>query len=890
VTTSRSEPVALGAVAVERNGSPLLFSTKLLVPRPPLQVVDRHRLIDKVSAAAGTAPLTLISAPAGAGKTILAAAWAAHPDQTLPVAWLTLDDRDDQAGVFWSHVLDALAHTGVVSTSTQRPTHPEEVDPSFIERLAVGLLARDEPVVLVLDEAERLKGRKVAEQLDLLLRSAGPRVRLVVVTRADPLLPLHRYRLEGTVAEIRYDDLAFTAAEVRTLLEFHGVAAPELTNTLVDRTEGWAAGVRLAALAMKHKPAGASTAAQIEACLGPKGSVLAEYLIAEVLREMPAGDRDFLLRTSVAREIFPGLANELTGRSDGEQVLMDLSHGNAFVQLVPGSPGCYRTHSLFREFLRAMLAQEAPAEVAALHRRAARWFAASGRVTEAVDHAVAGGDWVGAAGLVVDGMAIGQLLLPATTTETGIARRLSQLPDDVDSPEVSAVRAALAVRRGDLQRAEQYLARSEEHLTSAGRNLVLAIAITRTRLCSANGDIDATLTAARRALGVLHALPVEDLVEHHDLQALALSSEGMAHLRAGDLNAACTSLGQALVTGAANGCEAERLRCLAMLALAEACRGHLSRAQELAETAQGFAMESAVVAANRPAAAHLAHAWVALERQDLTGAQRWLGRAVRFAETRSDTLLASVSALLQVRLRRDRGDIDGARRLLSDNVVRTPWLRAPINAEAAALGLARRRQELTQRVIYGSTSAGNPPNGRPTGGPVGVGRSQVPTVFEDREHSGETLSAKVELLLLQAQRHLVHGYLGSGRSAVLRAMALAKGEGIRRPFAHVPPQVRWLIRTDNAVSARAGWLRPERVPASPRQHSPADIPQVDQALSERELEVLRHLSALLTTEEIAAAMLISVNTVKTHIRGILRKLSVSRRNEAVRRARQLRLV
>jgi LuxR family transcriptional regulator, maltose regulon positive regulatory protein len=854
LTVTDGSASAVSVIATDQEGLPPVLSTKLLPPRPPFRVVDRSRLIDSVSHSVSAAPLTLICAPAGSGKTILAAAWAQAPARALPVSWLTLDDRDDQPGVFWSHVLDSLAQDGVVSASAMRPTNPDTVDTSFIERLAVDLLTRTDPVVLVIDEAERLKSRTVAEQLDLLLRNAGPRLRLLLVSRSDPVLPVHRYRLEGTVAEIRYNALAFTVAEARALLECHGVEISEpATRTLVERTEGWAAGICLATMALRRR-AGQAAADEIEVALGPTNLLVTEYLIAEVLDGMPASDRELLLRTSVAREISPGLADELTGRRDSERTLMDLSHRNSFVHSVPRSPGSYRTHSLFREFLGAQLALESPADVAELHRRAADWFAASGAVAEAVDHAVAAGDWVGAAGLVVGHKVIGTLLVP-TPTGTGIAKSLSRIPGDVDSAEISVVRSALALTRGDLARAQLCLTSCEEHLDSASTDLLLAAAVVRAQLGDVTGETDATMVAVRCAREALRALPIEHAGQHQELWALVLGFEGTAHLRVGNFDPACASLAQALVASAAAGCERQRLRYLAVLALAEVCRGNLSRGQELADTTERLAGESGVVAADRPAAAHQAHAWVALERQDLAGAQHWLGRAARLPEAENDEVLASVSTLLRIRLRRDRGDIKGAQRLLGGHVVHVPWLQALFEAETVA--------------IEGGA------NGR---------------MGEPRELAAETPSEKVEHLLLRAQRYCARGNLGAGRSAVIRAIALAEDEGIRRPFAHIAPQVRLLIRTDPDIAVRAAWLRPEHNSVPRGQPVQADTPRVDQALSDKELEVLRHLSSLLTTEEIAATMFISVNTVKTHIRGILRKLSVTRRNEAVRRARELNIV
>ena len=247
-----------------------------------------------------------------------------------------------------------------------------------------------------------------------------------------------RYRLEGTVAEIRYDALAFTGAETRALLECHGVEASEPATRTGRPDRG---------LGGRHSPGGNRLAAKVARLTRMRsrrasGRSLAGSRVSG--RRGPPRDantrREFLLSTSVVGEISPGLANELTGRRDSERMLIDLSR-NTFVQPVPGSPGRYRTHSLFRAFLGAQLALEAPADVADLHRRAAGWFAASGRVAEAVDHAVAAGDWVSAAKLVIGRMVIGTLLVP-TPTGTEMAQSLSRIPADVDSAEISVVRAA----------------------------------------------------------------------------------------------------------------------------------------------------------------------------------------------------------------------------------------------------------------------------------------------------------------------------------------------------------------------------------------------------------------------------------------------------------------
>ncbi|MBB5791317.1 LuxR C-terminal-related transcriptional regulator [Jiangella mangrovi] len=899
---------------------PPALPARLRPPRPAFPVVDRHRLVDAVAAGVQSAPLTLIRAPAGSGKTVLAAAWATRARRGVPPArlagppaWLTLDDGDDRPGVFWSHVIAALSRTGAVVDGAPDPGR--DLDPAFVDRLAAELLTHDAPVALVLDQAERLTDRRIGRQLDQLLRAAGPRFRLVMVTRTDPALPLHRYRLDATVAQVRYDDLAFTPAEVAVLLELHGVRTPELTRMVAERTEGWAAGVRFAAMALQdHRTAAAAD--EVRASLEPDGSVLGEYLAAEVLDALPPAHLDFLTRTSVVAELTPGLAEALSGRRDSERLLAELVRGNAFVLAVPDAAGAYRTHPLVRDLLGTVLARESPGEAVTLHRRAARWFAASGRLTEAVDQLVAAGDWAGAATLVVDGGALAPLLVPGPGS--ALVGRLERLPADVDTPAAAAVLAALAVGRGEPRRAARRLSRCDERLASLGRGasgsgLALAVAATRTMLADGVGDAGATLAAAGHLLEVVRGATWVDPARLGELRALGLLAAGTARLRDGDPVAACTDLAEAMAALAAagdeqpgtdgsagrrasaggdgaggngvdgvdgraagpggggddgvDGCAAAiRLRCLGMLALAEASRGRLSRVRELAGAAEALAGESSVAAADRPAAAHLARAWTALQRQDLAGAQHWLRRAVRIQESRDDPLLASVGVLLQVRLRRDQGDADGARRLLERSGTGPAWVRALIDAEAAAVDA---RRDPTRDATRDTPAAPRP---------AGI----------------EPQAARVEQLLQQAHRQLARGEAEASRAAVVRALRLAERDGLRRPFTHVSPRVRRLMRLDADVAARADWLRPGG--AGPAHTTRAEDEDPDggvppgRALSDRELEVLRHLSSLLTTEEVASAMYISVNTVRTHIRGILRKLSASRRNEAVRRARQLGLV
>lgn len=824
---------------------------QIRLPRLPIRVVERRRLLNRVSQAIQDAPFTLIGAPAGSGKTVLAAAWARRRGQEQPVAWLTLTHRDEQPAVFWSRVQVALTDIWAVGAGTRHPVVPEEAD---VDALCEQLLQLDGHLVLVLDAAERVPHPAVFDQLSWLLDNAGERLRVLMTSRVDPPMPLHRYRLEGTLAEIRFDELAFNRAELAAMLDLHDVAVADATmKEVFDRTEGWAAGVRLAALRLQS--AGRSAALD---------EIATDYLLAEVFGNLVDSDRDFLLKASLVDEIPADLGAALADRADANELLRRMSGENTFVLPIRTHPACYRIHPLFRELLRVQLARTRPDTIHDLHRRAAHWFDAHGRLVSAVRHAVATDDWALAAAFVVSGGGVGDLML-STPTGSSLAGHLSAMPT-IDSADVHLVCAAMAVGQGKIDQARASLARCAAD-GSKSDEWSLAAAVLTTLLCDRAGRVEDCLVSAREARVQLarHAHRTDGGFQA--LNALVLSSEGMAHLRAGNLDAACLVLGDAVqAAGAAS--EDLQLRCLAALALAEVCHGHLSRGQGLADTAERLAGKRAVAAACRPAAMHLARAWVALERQDLEGAQRSLDRASRVRETRDDALMSSVSALLRAGLLRDRGDSDGARRILANPHPPVGWLRGYVDAEAAGVGLLASVAELQPR-------------------------EQAQSHLQESRHRQHvvTASQRVQELLERAQIQWIGGDVRSGRAEVAKALALAQRERIRRPFAHLPATIQVMIRSDDALRSHLGWLRPGQTASSSRQTPPASDPApILEHLSERELEVLRHLSALLSTEEIAAEMFISVNTVKTHVRKILGKLDVSKRNDAVRRAWELNLV
>jgi LuxR family maltose regulon positive regulatory protein len=292
--------------------------TKLAIPRTPPTFVRRPRLESRLMVGAAL-PITLVTAGPGAGKTLAVAAWAASGRALGPVAWLTVDDTDNDQVLFWSDLLAAFTSSGAIPPGNPihelAPTAP--FNPALIDLVRVGLAELDEPIVLVLDDLHEVVDQAVLDGLDRLLTHAPPALRVVIVTRADPPLRLHRLRVRGELAEVRTDDLAFNPAETDQMFAQHGLVLSEPQRAaLLARTEGWAAGLRLAAMSLDadHVDNG------IAAFSGDERTV-AEYLAEEVLERQPPEVRTFLLQTSIADRLSGSLADALTGRSDGRRVL-----------------------------------------------------------------------------------------------------------------------------------------------------------------------------------------------------------------------------------------------------------------------------------------------------------------------------------------------------------------------------------------------------------------------------------------------------------------------------------------------------------------------------------------------------------------------------------------
>src|SRR6201996_7438366 len=394
-----------GRRATVSSGDPILTS-KITPPDVPHWAVPRARITKLIAEGTRWCPLPVVTGPRAAGKTMALALWAAA--EPGPVAWVGLDEFDNRPGVFWSYVVAALRQAGVTLPRTARTVPDARAgEEGFLPRLTAELAVQAPPVTLVIDDLHLLTDPGVLKGLEFLLRNAEPGLRLLVASRMDPLLPLHRCRLAGLVTEIRANDLAFTLEEAGLRLGQHGgLLTAEALVSLNQRTEGWAAGLRMAAMSLASRPDPDVFVRELIA----EDSALAWYLVDEVLNVQPPEVRELLLATSILDRVSVAAAAELTGNDQAGAILAALAHSNALVQ--PIGSGWYRYHTLFAELLSLSLRHEHPDRLAPLHQRAARWYAQAGVLTEALRHAGAAGDWPLAAELVVDDLAIGPILRP----------------------------------------------------------------------------------------------------------------------------------------------------------------------------------------------------------------------------------------------------------------------------------------------------------------------------------------------------------------------------------------------------------------------------------------------------------------------------------------------
>ena len=879
---------------------PVLIS-KITVPGVPAWAVRRPQ-IDKLIAEGARGPLTTITGPAGSGKTMAIALWASARSDPAALVWVALDDYDNRPKVFWSYFVAALRQAGITVPRVSPAAGRGPADHIFLLRLASMLAAQDPPVVVVLDDLHLVTEQDTLDGLAYMLRNATPGLRLVVSSRMDPLLPLHRYRLAGELTEIRADDLAFSVPESAVLMARQGITlGADGLERIVGRTEGWAAGVRLAAISLEGHPDPDQFAKEFDS----EESAVTSYLIDEVLNAQPASTRDFLLRTSILNRVCADIARELNDDEPAADILPVLAQANAFVR--PVGHGWYRYHSLFAAVLRLKLRRECPGQVPELHRRAARWYQQNGSLSEAVRHAGESGDWPFAARIALEELAIGQLIEPRGNRS--LAERFQRMP--TESPWTQAhpllVEAALELSGADAIQGDATLAAAEGVLDRlpATDEIPARLAAAQVRLAVSRrmGDLDAAQAAAARAETLLGEITGNDLARHPDIHAQVLAGRGVVEFWSGDFDQAAATLRSAIAPASAPGETYERSDCLGYLALVEALRGRLSHVIELANQAAGAAENRANgLAEFASPAATIALARVHLERNELRQAHGQLRLADGALRIAPDKLLGAIAYLIAARCQLAEGSTKAAADMLSR--ARQDW--SPPRWLEHRLLLVQSRVCAAAGDIKSAVEAAECAEPQ-SALDAAVALAQAWLVAGDTQAAERALAAgvaspdeppepvRLEGWLVDARLSYGVGDGVRGRRSLERALRLGQPERLRLAFAMERTWIHPLLRRDPELAhAYQDLLEPRqmatsRIPA-PRPDPEQPAPLIVEPLSDREREVLRLLSAMLSTAEIGTEMYISVNTVKTHLRSIYRKLSAARRGEAVRRARELKLI
>src|SRR5499427_7458135 len=866
-------------------------------------VVARPRLSGRLAA---QARVSVVSAPPGSGKTVLLRSWISGAGVAGRAAWVPAGrgERDPQR--FWLSVLAALRATAAGSALVREVTAAPDLDGWVItERLLADLALLDEALWLVVDDVHEL-GADALRQLELLILRAPAGLRFVLAARHDVRLGLHRLRLEGELAEIREPDLRFTVAEARELLAAAGVDLPEVAP-LVERTEGWAAGLRLAALSLAGHPDPGRLAAEFS---GTERTV-AEYLLAEVLDRQPEPVRRLLLHTSILERVNGELAGLLTGDSGGERVLQDLEAANAFVVALDAGRSWFRYHHLLADLLQLELRRTEPDQVAGLHRAAAGWLAGHGFAVEAIRHAQAAQDWGLASrvladnwpGLYLDGQA-------AVIHELVAGFPAEQLVADA---ELAAVAAGDELALGSLEAAERHLALAERASVPDGRagQAQLLLGIVRLLLARQRGNGPAVAEEARRLQALAEAPEAAQAALGEELRALALISLGSTEFWAARFEEAGRYLEQGVALARRIGRPYLEFTGLAYAALIEFYGSaalavkHGRQAAELAER-HGWTDEPAAGLASLTVGAVLvwqarleeAEPWIQrAERTVRAEAEPAVGLAIHhvrgwfeLSRGRDADALAAFQAAdrLSVRLAEPNLMVLPNRALLVQALVR---LGETQRAEQALAALADQdRDSGVMRISLATLrlAQDNTREALAALGPVLDGSAPVP--FLDGSAPVPWPARLAQPFLLEAIARDALGDSRAAASAVERALDLAEPDGALWWFVlHPAPDL--LERQARHGTAHAALIADILSLLAGRRPSPPPAgPPPLELLSKSELRVLRYLPTNLSGPEIAGELCVSHNTVRTHITHLYGKLGTHTRAEAVARARALGLL
>jgi LuxR family maltose regulon positive regulatory protein len=888
-----------------------LISTKLYLPPPRPNLVSRPRLVKQLNAGA-SCKLILISAPAGFGKTTLLYEWISGRE--LPLAWFSIDSNDNDPIRFWAYVIAALQtiepEIGVTAFSALQTPQPPAIEALVAELINdiaesanhISVLSEERRLILVLDDYHLITETQVHDSMVFFLDNLPPRMQLILSGRSDPPWPLARVRARQELTEIRIRDLRFTIAETKTLLNRilkFNLTADDIAR-LENRTEGWAAGLQMAAISIRGRE---NISDFIEDFAGSNRFVF-DYLVEEVLASQTPQVTDFLLKTSILERLSASLCDELLGSKKSSKVLWYLDQANLFLNPLDDKREWYSYHRLFGDLLRTQLEQLYPQQIPGLHSKACKWLTANDRIMDAISHAVQGGDHEQIATLT-EQHALEMVHHRELKT---LQNWLDALPNGMIAarPWLSVAYAWVLVNAWQFENLENYLRDAEDQKGMLGNGererLLGHIYAIRAYYHGQNGEYLSAVKAGQKAL---LNLPENDT-------ARSWTSIGIAHnwRRLGDLATAENAYRQAIEINAAIGNEQGQPHALVGLANVLATNGKLHQAissyqsilqliQKQAQKGKWFPIQGFV---------HSCLGSVYLEWNDLEKASHHTRLGVNLSERwgQIDFLLSSYN--LHVFTLLASGDVDEAKKLiLKMDLLMSElpeWPRALVTAYKIRFLLLQgenaKASALAQESSFHHTDEFKYEH---TWIYIVLARILIATErFEQAltllvrllaiTETAGAMRSTIEILVLQALTLYRLNELDQARSVIKHALTLAEPEGYVRTFisegeimADLLSQVIRQDKLNTYARKLLNSLSTERQYSQIRQ-----VKELVESLTPREIEILQLLTTNMSVPEIAQELVVSANTVRSHVKNIYDKLAVNRRSSAVQKAKELHLV
>lgn len=892
----------------KRTASPTgyAYHSKIVIPR--CQMVSRPHLVARIEEDI-RGKLTVLSAPAGWGKTTLLSEWAAQ--STSAVAWITLDREDNTPTGFFRSLVGSVnrVHPGTLDDVWAMLRSPE---PAPNEQIVMAILERLEnpgsDTVIVLDNYQRIERDDIHAAISLLLEYLPPRLHLLISSRGEPSIPMARLRMQGDVATMGAADIRFTTPEAEAVFALLGDANVHRDEiaTLVERTEGWIAGLRLAALSLRSQP---DPTAAIARFAGTHRDI-ADYFGEEVLAHLPDDVRTFLLQTSILDEVSAPLADAVTGRSDGRLMLDRLGETNLFVMPLDTERQLYRYHGLFHDLLQSELARTSPRLVPELHVRAAGWYESQGMRSQAGQHALRTNDPDTAIAIIdrlVDPLmtACGQTNLVIQWLEQLPRRTLPNYPRTL---RWYAWALTLANRADDAEALVIHLERNHVPMADGTgddrQDLDSELCAIRSRIAAYRGDHRATIAHGEAALSIL------DPVRKASVRADVALSLGYAHRALGDPNVAADHFRRAAQLGQASGNLNAALWGMRYLAATLVWQGQLRAAEALIE--RELARQAATGREPGPleAALLIGRGEIAYEKNDLVASRAATDAAMPLIQEGGDAKMLMNGLITLTMLDAAAGRFDEA----AANVRRADSIFGGLFTRATGARIALMRGDLAEAERWAKTSGfdiaddadfarGEAEQTIFTRIMLAIDSTDAPIRLAGRLlHRAEAdgrVTRSIELLTMLAIAHHQRGDHDASHQYMIRALRLAQPEGYVRSIIHESPGVAAVLRDllrqsrdlDEVLRRHGMRLLTALAPVAQGVDGHSDNGNgMAEPLSGRQLEILRLLAAGHSNRDIADRLFIAEGTVKAHLHQVFGKLLARNRTEAVNNARELNLL